>query len=145
MSIAPVPYSDDDLVDAMSFHERPQRIAIPEQLGFVTTRLLVAAQHETDQMKTCSGSEPAQQCLDFGSAGPAAEHQNSALERFVAENAEETPPDERGEDEGKQEAQGHNAASQEACRYHVEDDHHHQRPCGEASQEAHVILAVVFV
>src|SRR5690242_4934160 len=99
MSIAPVPYSDHDLVDAMSFHERPQRIAIPEQFGLVSTRLLVAAQHESDQMKTCAGSEPAQQCLDFGGTGPAAEHQNSALERFVADYAEETPPDQRGKDE----------------------------------------------
>src|SRR5690242_1601774 len=100
MPVAPIPDSDHDFVDAMSFHKRPQRVAIPEQLGFVPTRLLVAAQHETDQMKTCARSEPAQQCLDLGGTRPAAEHQNSALERFVPDDPEEYPPDQGGEDEG---------------------------------------------
>ena len=59
VSVAPVPHSYHDLVDSVLPDERAQGIAVAKQLGLVPPRLLVAAQYEADQMKSCARAEPA--------------------------------------------------------------------------------------
>src|SRR6266581_3766383 len=110
VSVAPVPYSHHDLVDSVLPDERAQGIAVAKQLGLVSPRLLVTAQNEADQMKACARTEPAQQRFNLGRAGSAPEHENTALQRFAADNPEEQHPCQHCKDNRKQKAQGQDAA-----------------------------------
>src|SRR5205809_246000 len=104
VSVAPVPHSHHDLVDSVLPDEGAQGVAVAKQLGLVSPRLLVTAQHEADQMKSCARAEPAQQPFNLGRAGSAPEHENTALQRFATDNPEEHRPRQHREDERKQEA-----------------------------------------
>src|SRR5438034_10536701 len=68
VSVAPVPHSYHDLVDSVLPDERAQGIAVAKQLGLVPPRLLVTAQYEADQMKSCARADPAYQPFDLGHA-----------------------------------------------------------------------------
>src|SRR5205809_6871110 len=69
VSVAPVPHSHHDLVDSVLPDEVAQGVAVAKQLGLVSPRLLVTAQYEADQMKSCARSEPTQQSLNLCCAG----------------------------------------------------------------------------
>src|SRR6266581_8165128 len=143
VSVAPVPYSHHDLVDSVLPDEGAQGVAVAKQLRLVSPRLLVTAQYEADQMKSCAGTEAAQQRFNLRRPGSAPEHENATLQRFAADKPEEHRPCQHREDKRKQKAQGHDAAPEEARRYDIEDDHHRQGPGGVARKEAHLVLAVI--
>src|SRR5882672_9765408 len=145
VSVASVSYSDDDLVNAVLLDQGAQDGTVAEQLGLFQTGLSLPALHETDEMKTCVGTELVQKGFHPRCPGPAPQHQYSALQRLVADHAEEHLPRHGGQGKGEEQAQGHQAAAQDAGRNDVEDDRHQHCARGEACQEASVVLAVLLV